>query len=182
MLDINQGWDLKNANSYIKKINKYPIFWIEEPISARSSDKDYLNLIKNSKVNLALGENVYNENLINIFLRNKFLKYFQPDITKYGGISLVHKYINSKYKNKIFLHFLGSGVGLITSAHMMSAINSNGLLETDFNENPLRDNIFNETVKIINGKIYLNNKPGIGFTLNKKIIKKYTITKFTHKI
>ena len=182
MLDINQGWNLKNANSYIKKISKHPIFWIEEPISARSTDKDYLNLIENSKVNLALGENVYNENLINTFLRNKYLKYFQPDITKYGGISLVYKYINSKYKNKIFLHFLGSGVGLITSAHMMSAINSNGLLETDFNENPLRDNIFNETIKITNGKVYLNNEPGIGFTLNKKILKKYTITKFTHKI
>ena len=182
MLDINQGWNLKNANSYIKKISKHPIFWIEEPISARSNDKDYLNLIENSRVNLALGENVYNENLINTFLRNKYLKYFQPDITKYGGISLVYKYINSRYKNKIFLHFLGSGVGLITSAHMMSAINSNGLLETDFNENPLRDNIFNETIKIINGKIYLNNEPGIGFTLNKKILKKYTITKFTHKI
>ena len=65
---------------------------------------------------------------------------------------------------------------------MMSAINSNGLLETDFNENPLRDNIFNETIKIIDGKIYLNNKPGIGFTLNKKILKKYTVTKFTYKI
>ena len=63
MLDINQGWDLKKANFYIKKISKHPIFWIEEPISARSSEKDYLNLIKNSKVNLALGENVYNENL-----------------------------------------------------------------------------------------------------------------------
>jgi L-alanine-DL-glutamate epimerase-like enolase superfamily enzyme len=182
MLDINQGWDLKNANSYIKKISKHPIFWIEEPISAKSSDKDYLNLIENSKVNLALGENVYNDNFVNILLRNKFLKFFQPDITKYGGISLVHKYINSKFKNKIFLHFLGSGLGLITSAHIMSAINNNGLLETDFNENPLRDNIFNDTIKIIDGKIYLNNKPGIGFTLNKKILKKYTVTKFTYKI
>jgi L-alanine-DL-glutamate epimerase-like enolase superfamily enzyme len=64
----------------------------------------------------------------------------------------------------------------------MSAINNNGLLETDFNENPLRDNIFNDTIKIIDGKIYLNNKPGIGFTLNKKILKKYTVTKFTLKI
>lgn len=182
MLDINQGWDLKKANFYIKKISKHPIFWIEEPISARSSEKEYLNLIKNSKVNLALGENVYNENLITIFLKNKYLKFFQPDITKYGGITLVNKYINSKYKNKIYLHFLGSGVGLITSAHMMSAINSNGLLETDFNENPLRDSIFNETIKITNGKIYLNNNPGIGFNLNKKIIKKYTINKFVYKI
>ena len=92
------------------------------------------------------------------------------------------KVINSKYKNKIYLHFLGSGVGLITSAHMMSAINSNGLLETDFNENPLRGSIFNETIKITNGKIYLNNNPGIGFNLNKKIIKKYTINKFVYKI
>ena len=182
MLDINQGWDFKIANSYIKKISKHPIFWIEEPISARSSDKDYLNLIKKSKVHLALGENVYDDNLINILLRNKFLKYFQPDITKYGGISLVNNFINSKYKNKIFLHFLGSGVGLITSAHMMTAINNNGLLETDFNENPLRDNIFNEKIKITNGKIYLNNKPGIGFNLNKKILKKYTVNKFTKKI
>ena len=182
MLDINQGWDLKKANFYIKKISKYPIFWIEEPISARSSEKEYLNLIKNSKVNLALGENVYNENLITNYLKNKYLKFFQPDLTKYGGITLVNKYINSKYKNKIYLHFLGSGVGLITSAHMMSAINSNGLLETDFNENPLRDNIFNETIKITNGKIYLNNNPGIGFNLNKKIIKKYTINKFVYKI
>ena len=181
MLDINQGWDFKIANSYIKKISKHPIFWIEEPISARSSDKDYLNLIKKSKVHLALGENVYDDNLINILLRNKFLKYFQPDITKYGGISLVNNFINSKYKNKIFLHFLGSGVGLITSAHIMSAINSSGLLEADFNENPLRDNIFNETIKITNGKIYLNNNPGIGFNLNKKIIKKYTINKFVYK-
>ena len=182
MLDINQGWDLKKANFYIKKISKHPIFWIEEPISARSSEKEYLNLIKNSKVNLALGENVYNENLITNFLKNKYLKFFQPDITKYGGITLVNKYINSKYKNKIYLHFLGSGVGLITSAHMMSAINSNGLLETDFNENPLRGSIFNETIKITNGKIYLNNNPGIGFNLNKKIIKKYTINKFVYKI
>ena len=182
MLDINQGWDLKKANFYIKKISKYPIFWIEEPISARSSEKEYLNLIKNSKVYLALGENVYNENLITNFLKNKYLKFFQPDITKYGGITLVNKYINSKYKNKIYLHFLGSGVGLITSAHMMSAINSNGLLETDFNENPLRGSIFNETIKITNGKIYLNNNPGIGFNLNKKIIKKYTINKFVYKI
>jgi len=182
MLDINQGWDFKSANSYIKKISKYPIFWIEEPISARSSEKDYLKLIKQSKINLALGENVYNENLINIFLKNKNLKFFQPDITKYGGITLVNKYLNSKYRNKIYLHFLGSGVGLITTAHIMSAINSNGLLETDFNENPLRDNIFNEMIKIKNGKIYLNNKPGIGFSLNKKILKKYTVTKFTLKI
>ena len=182
MLDINQGWEIKEAKSYIKKISYYPIFWIEEPISAKSNLKDYLQLIENNKIKIALGENVYNDENINIFLKNKYFKFFQPDITKYGGVSLVCKYMNSRYKNKIFLHFLGSGVGLITSAHLMSSLNKTGLLETDFNENPLRDNIFNEPVKIINGKIKLNSKPGIGYNLNKKMINKYLVNKFSSKI
>lgn len=182
MLDINQGWKIKEAKSYIKKISHYPISWIEEPISAKSNIKDYLKLIKSSKIKIALGENVYNDEHINIFLKNIYLKFFQPDITKYGGVSLVHKYINSRYKNKIFLHFLGSGVGLITSAHLMSALNKKGLLETDFNENPLRDNIFNEPLNIINGKIQLNSKPGIGYNLNKIIINKYLVNKLSFKI
>ena len=84
----------------------------------------------------------------------------------------------SRNINKVFLHFLGSGVGLMTSAHVMSAINANGLLETDFNVNPLRDLIFKEPLKIIGGKIKLNSKPGIGFTLNKNTIHKYLKNQF----
>ena len=55
---------------------------------------------------------------------------------------MLYKYFKSKHKNKIYLHFLGSGVGLVTSAHVMSAINENGYLEMDLNNNPLRDSLF----------------------------------------
>ena len=73
---------------------------------------------------------------------------------------------------------MGSGVGYISSAHVMSAINSNGLLETDFNKNPLRDLIFTEPIRVVDGKIKLNSKPGIGFNLSKNTLKKYLIKQF----
>ena len=46
------------------------------------------------------------------------------------------------------MHFLGSGVGLLTSAHIMSAINPFAFLETDINVNPLRTNLFKNELKI----------------------------------
>ena len=100
-------------------------------------------------------------------------------MTKYGGISMLYKYFKSKHKNKIYLHFLGSGVGLVTSAHVMSAINENGYLEMDLNNNPLRDSLFTQEIQVSNGNILLNDLPGIGFKLNKKIIKKYQVDFFT---
>ena len=92
---------------------------------------------------------------------------------------MLDKYFKSKHKNKIYLHFLGSGVGLVTSAHVMSAINANGYLEMDLNNNPLRDSLFTQEIKVSNGNILLNDLPGIGFKLNKKILKKYQVDFFT---
>ena len=55
----------------------------------------------------------------------------------------------------------------------------NGYLEMDLNNNPLRDSLFTEEIKVLNDNILLNDLPGIGFKLNKKIIKKYQVDFFT---
>ena len=74
------------------------------------------------------------------------------------------------------MHFLGSGVGLLTSAHIMSAINPNGLLETDININPLRTSIFKNELNIENGKIHLSDNHGIGSQLDFDTINKYLVS------
>ena len=46
----------------------------------------------------------------------------------------------------------------------------------DINNNPLRENIFKEKVQIIDGKINLNNRPGLGFELNYDVIYQYLVS------
>ena len=58
---------------------------------------------------------------------------------------------------------------------MQVAINNDAYLEMDINKNPLRDEIFTEKIKIVDGKILLNEKPGLGFEFNENIINKYLI-------
>jgi D-galactarolactone cycloisomerase len=77
-------------------------------------------------------------------------------------------YIYKKYKKKIkYLtpHYLGSGPGFFASANLISGI-SKVPLEFDVTENKIRDRIFKKNLQIKNGKLILNDKPGIGINLN----------------
>ena len=176
MLDVNQGWNIDEASKYLKILENYNFSWIEEPISALSNKDEFNNIINSTNCNLAFGENINNLDDFIFLGQNNKLKYIQPDLTKFGGISLINNLSKKIQSNKIWLHFLGSGVGLLTSAHIMSAINPSAFLETDINVNPLRTNLFKNELKIEGGKINFNDDHGIGGPLNFDTINKYLIS------
>jgi len=176
MLDANQGWSFEEATKYLKILENYNFSWIEEPISALSDQKEFIKLIDSTKCHLAFGENIIDfDDFIFLGQMNKS-KYIQPDLTKYGGVSLINDLSKTIDTKKIWIHFLGSGVGLLTSAHIMSAINPSAFLETDINVNPLRTNLFENELKIEDGKLYLGDHYGIGGPLNFDTINKYLIS------
>ena len=176
MLDANQGWSIDEASKYLKILENYNFSWIEEPISALSNKDEFNNIINSTNCNLAFGENINNLDDFIFLGQNNKLKYIQPDLTKYGGISLISNLSKTIQSNKIWMHFLGGGVGLLTSAHIMSVINPSAFLETDINVNPLRTNLFKNELKIEGGKINFNDDHGIGGPLDFDTINKYLIS------
>jgi len=175
MLDVNQGWTFDEAKGYLKILENYNFSWIEEPISALSKKEKFTNLIAATECNLAFGENIVSFDDFTFLGQNNRSKYIQPDLTKFGGISLIKDLSHTIQNKKIWIHFLGGGVGLFTSAHIMSAINPDAFLETDINLNPLRTNIFENDLEIIDGKVHLGKDFGIGGPLNFDTIDKYLI-------
>ena len=176
MLDVNQGWSLEEAKEYLKILENYNFSWIEEPISALLNQEKFRNLIAETKCNLAFGENITNLDEFIFLGQNSKSKYIQPDLTKYGGVSLIKELSQSIQSKKIWIHFLGGGIGLLTSAHIMSAFNPNAFLETDINLNPLRTSLFENELEIVNGKVHLENSYGIGGQLNYDTIDKYLVS------
>ena len=175
MLDVNQGWNFQEAAKYLKILEDYNFSWIEEPISALSSQAEIKNIIKSTSCDLAFGENITSfDEFISLSQNNKS-KYIQPDLTKYGGISLINNLSKKIQNKKIWLHFLGGSVGLLTSAHIMAAINPSAYLETDININPLRTSVLKNELNIENGKIHINDDYGIGGPLNFDTVNKYLV-------
>ena len=70
-------------------------------------------------------------------------------------------------------HYLGGGIGLIASAHLLASSGSNGMLEVDANDNPLREGLFQPFPELRNGRYYLNPDVGLGGEPDLKRVKSF---------
>ena len=183
MVDVNQGWKVTNSEKNLKKINKYSLKWIEEPILARSKIEFWKKNSIVSKNFIACGENIRNLDDFIAILKIKKIKYIQPDICKWGGFSEIVELLKKiKFYKKIYCpYFLGSGIGLIASAHLLSSSNNKGFLEVDINPNPLRSEFIKK--ELTDGNIFkIPKMPGLGILRIPKAIKKYIQTSERSKI
>jgi len=99
----------------------------------------------------------------------------QPDIAKWGGLTECSVIARDVVKSgKTFCpHYLGGGIGLLASAHLLAATGGEGLLEVDSNDNPLRDRFCGPVADVRDGTITLDDEPGLGIEPDLASIEQY---------
>ena len=177
MVDANQAWDLPTAINRIQSIEEFDLNWIEEPIRADSSISNWQTLSRVCKTRLAAGENIVGEQAFNEAIASNVFSVIQPDIAKWGGITACLPIIQSLDKQGIEYcpHYLGGGIGLMASAHLLAASSSTGMLEIDSNPNPLRSLLSGPLTAISHGKVTLSEDIGIGITPNLDALSQFLI-------
>ena len=92
------------------------------------------------------------------------LSVVQPDAAKWGGISaclpVARRIIDTGQSH--CPHYLGGGIGLLASAHLLAAVGGDGLLEIDANPNPLHTMLHGPLGMITEGRVTLGSEPGLG--------------------
>jgi len=161
MVDVNQGWSLTQTHEMAKLLQPFPLRWIEEPLRADRPATEWQVCRTLFNKPLAGGENLRADDFET---HSEWLDVIQPDVGKWGGISANFRIAkNAIASGKLYCpHWLGSGLGLMASAHLLCAVGGDGLLEMDVNENPLRDLLATPLPKVVSGHIQLNPSAGIG--------------------
>ena len=162
MVDANQAWTLQQAIENVAELEAYELAWLEEPMMANASDADWMSLAEETGTPLAGGENLASRRDFGNAINGSWLDVIQPDLCKWGGFSAVIPVARAALvEGKRFCpHYLGGGVGLAASAHLLAAVGGNGLLEIDSNPNPMREGLFSPPVR--GGRIKLDESPGLG--------------------
>jgi L-alanine-DL-glutamate epimerase-like enolase superfamily enzyme len=177
MLDANQAWNLVEAKSFIDKISSYPIEWLEEPLPADRPETEWIELSAASAVPLAAGENIRGIGKFAEQISIGHTAVFQPDACKWGGVTgclqVARKAIEAG--KRYCPHYLGGGIGLLASAHILAAAGGDGLLEVDINPNPLREGLAVPYPEIADGHFMIPDSPGLGVEPDWKEVKKYLI-------
>ncbi len=164
MIDANQAWDPETAQTMSAALTDFAPLWLEEPIAADQPLSAWQQLARESKIPLAAGENLRGIEAFDAALGAGALGVIQPDPGKWGGFSgglEVGK--RARARGVMFCpHWLGGGIGLTAALHLKAAVGGPGFVEVDSNPNPLRELGVLPAFRIQEGRIRLNDIPGLG--------------------
>jgi len=162
MVDANQAWSVKQAGAMIEALADFNLVWLEEPVRATTSLPEWKELARHSTIPFAMGENLWDEHAFLDAIHSGAFGYIQPDIGKWGGFTSGRKIAAAARDAGVTYcpHWLGGGIGLLASMHLLAAAGGSGLVEVDSNPNPLREGVC--LPAILDGCYTLTEAPGLG--------------------
>jgi L-alanine-DL-glutamate epimerase-like enolase superfamily enzyme len=166
--DANQGWTLEQAQSFLPQLEKFKLAWMEEPLAADAPVADWQALQAHAPMPLAAGENINHLPAFHAALQHWGLGVMQPDLAKWGGFTGCLEVVRQSRAHGVMYcpHYLGGGIGLMASAHLLAASGQDGLLEMDVNPNPLRTQALSGALAPQEGWVSLPDSPGLGVIPN----------------
>ena len=164
MVDANQAWDLEAAAGHAAAFAPFGLRWLEEPLRATRPWSEWQALSARVPMPLAAGENLASVEAFGQALDARCLGVLQPDLAKWGGFSACLPVARQALARGLRYcpHFLGAGVGLLASAHLLAAASGDGMLEVDANPNPLRTATCGPVAQVVDGRVRLSERPGLG--------------------
>jgi len=189
-VDANQGWlvsivdrvpawDFNRARTFADACADHDITWLEEPLDARDYDGNAA-LKKTSKVKISGAELNTGWDEIKIMFEKDCFHIYQPDACFAGGIAQVKKVIDAcRERQRLFSpHTWTNGIGFHINWNMVLAEPHNSLsLEYPLEEPSwipeFREGIIDPILPDENGQLPPFTRPGLGFEVNKGLLKKY---------
>lgn len=184
MADANGAYNLASARRLIKETEDLNLYFLEELLPPE--DIEGYRQIKNlSKAYIASGEQVFGKMGFRPWLEARALDIIQPDLCSSGGITELKKVaaMAQASHTRMIPHVWGSGVGIAASLQFIASLPHaplsldpiEPLLEYDLSSHPFRKDLIFDGIKMLNGKVQVSTKPGIGVDVNRDIINQYKI-------
>jgi D-galactarolactone cycloisomerase len=177
MVDANQGWDAATAAAMARRMAPFGLQWLEEPLRADRPWEEWRGVARAGEIALAAGENLAGASAFDEALAANVLGVVQPDMAKWGGFSgclPVARAILAA-KHRYCPHYLGGGIGLLASAHLLAAAGGDGMLEVDANPNPLRTLACGPLARLSDGVADLGEAPGLGMEFDPAILRGFEV-------
>lgn len=158
MVDANQQWDRPTAIRLGRILEKFNLVWIEEPLDAYDAE-GHAQLARALDTSIATGEMLASVGEHQRLIDNDSVDIIQPDAPRIGGITQFLKLATLAEQKNLQLapHFA-------MEIHLhLAATYPHGAWVEHFD---WLDPLFNEHLEIRDGRMFLSERPGLGFTLS----------------
>lgn len=183
--DVHHRLLPREAAAFGKEIEKYNLFWLEDPTPA--DDQSALKLIRqHTTVPIAIGE-VFNSLWdCKQMIENEWLDYIRVAVTYAGGITHVRRIVDLAAMHHVKTGFHGapshSPISMAAQAHINAWAPNFGIQEYLVLGTKECDALFPSDHVCKDGNFYVSDAPGLGVDFDEKEVKKYTYERGFHPV
>ena len=183
--DVHHRLRPREAAAFGKEIEKYNLFWMEDPTPA--DDQYALRLIRqHTTVPIAIGE-VFNSIWdCKDMIEEELLDFIRVSVTYAGGITHVRRIVELAALHNIRTGFHGapshSPISMAAQAHLNAWAPNFGIQEYLVLGTPECGALFPSEHYLENGLFFVSDAPGLGVDFDEKEAKKYSFDRRYHPI
>ena len=182
LIEAHAKFNVMNAITIGKKLEKYNPLWYEEPVSEERIS-ELLEVRRKVNIPIATGERLYTKFPFSEIVDKHAADVLQPDIANAGGITELKKISAIAEAKHITMapHNVCSPVGAIAEMHLDKSIVNFEIQEYHaefYTEHYF--SVFHGFPRQSDGYIELSDKPGLGLEINYEEITKHPPLKKTH--
>jgi D-galactarolactone cycloisomerase len=188
MVDANHAYNAHTAIKVGKELEKYNVYWFEEPIIPEDIDS-YLEVKRGINIAIAGGECEFTQYGFKDMLKKRSVDIAQPDVCVTGGFTACQKivFLANIFGVHVIPHIWGSAVSIFATLQLLANIPdlpktnisrpgvNQTLFEFDQSENPLREGFVKNKIELKDGIITIPDSPGIGVDIDEKSLSKFII-------
>lgn len=168
--------DAGTAITRIKKLEKYNLAFVEEPVKAN----DYVGYHRISEkvtAKISGGEALTSLSEFDEFMTYGTPDIVQPDLSNCGGISEGKKIelFATQRGMKLIPHGYSTGILVAAIVHFLASSPTNDLMEYPVCDSPLFTDLDRNLLMSENGCVQVPNRPGLGVDIDESVIEKYLL-------
>jgi len=168
MVDARCVYSHSEAIILAREIEKYDIFWFEEPVKVDNL-KGYQLVAQSTSIPIASGEAEYTKYGFRDLIQNNCAAILQPDAMVMGGITEWMKVAAMAQAHHLLVSHHGPHQ---IHAHLLAAIPNGFMIEEYYTSKrrPIEGGIFKDVLTVVDGYISPPERPGLGMELNEKAL------------
>jgi L-alanine-DL-glutamate epimerase-like enolase superfamily enzyme len=180
MVDVAYCWrDWKDALRAIDMFADQDIYFVETPLPSDDYE-GYSKLVAASSVRIAAGEWLNTRFEFLELMDRDALDVVQPDVGRVGGLTEARRVaMHARDRGLIVVpHCWKSAIGIAASAHLAAIAPTCSYIEflpASLSDSRLRRDLVIDELPVVDGRIPLPTKPGLGITLNEEALKSFTV-------
>lgn len=168
MVDVNQAWNVEASILAGREFERYNVCWYEEPVAVQDI-KGSARIAAALDVPIATGETVFTRYGFLQLINEHAADILMPDLMRCGGVTEFMQVAALAEAHQIPV---SSHTFTEVSAHLMAACTNGTLVEYIPG---WWDELFEDAPVVKQGKIYLSDRPGLGFKFSRETIKQRSV-------